>query len=57
MRTADAMLLHGGDFLEREARCIYHESEFCYIDSHDLVGFYGNDEKDEKNQVAGLSQS
>ena len=51
------MLLHGGDFLEREARCIYHESEFCYIDSHDLVGFYGNDEKDEKNQVAGLSQS
>lgn len=53
MRTADTMLLHGGNFLEREAGCIYHEGEFRRIDSHELITFYSNDEKDEKNQIAG----
>ena len=55
MRTADAMLLHGSNFLEREAGCIYHEGEFRRIDPHELITFYGHDEKDEKNQIAGSS--
>jgi len=57
LRTADTMLLHGGNFLKREAGCIYHEGEFRYIDLHELITFYGNDKKDEKNQIAGPSQS
>ena len=53
MRTADAVLLHSGDFLECEARCIYHEGEFRGVDFHELVIFYGDNEKDEKDQIAG----
>lgn len=53
VRTADAMLLHGGNFLEREARCIYHEGEFRRVDFHELVVFYGDNEKDKKYQIAG----
>jgi hypothetical protein len=54
VRTADTMLLHGGNFLKREAGCIYHEGEFRRVDPLELIMFYGNDEKDEKNQIAGL---
>lgn len=28
VRTADAMLLHGGNFLKGEPGCIYHEGKF-----------------------------
>ena len=53
VRTADAMLLHGGNFLERETGCIYHEGEFRRIDPHESVVFYGDNEKDKKYQIAG----
>ena len=53
VRTANAMFLHGGNFLECEAGCIYHEGEFCRIDSLDLITFYGDDEKDEKDDITG----
>ena len=52
MRTANAMLLHSGDFLECEPACVYHEGEFCEIDLLDVITLYGDDKKDEKNEVA-----
>ena len=55
VRTANPMLLHGGNFLKREARCIYHEGEFCRIYSLKFIVLYGDDEEDEKDQIAGLS--
>ena len=55
MRTADTMLLHGGNFLKRETGCIYHEGEFRRINLHELTTFYGNDEKDENDQIAEFS--
>lgn len=52
MRTADTVLLHSGDFLKCEPRRIYHEAQFCKVDPLDAIALYGNDEKDEKDQVA-----
>ena len=49
MRTPNAMLLHGGNFLKRKARCIDHEGEFCRVDPLDVITFYGDDKKDEKD--------
>lgn len=43
------MFLHSGDPLKSETRCVYHEGEFCRIDPLDVVTFYSNDEKDEKD--------
>lgn len=51
------MLLHGGDFLKCEARRIYHEGEFRHVDLPKVIAFYGDDEKNEKNQEAEDSQS
>jgi hypothetical protein len=49
MRTADAMFLHSGDPLKREAGCIYHEGELCRIKPLDVVTFYSDNEKDEED--------
>jgi len=43
------MFLHGGNFLKREAGCVYHEGEFCRVDLLDLIAFNSDDEKDEKD--------
>jgi hypothetical protein len=51
-RTANTMLLHRGDPLECETGRINHEGEFCIVNPLDVITFYGNDEKDEKDQVA-----
>ena len=48
-RTANAMLLHRGDPLKCETGRIYHEDEFCAVNPLDIITFYGNDEKDEKD--------
>lgn len=43
------MLLHRGDPLKCETGRIYHEDEFCAVNPLDVITFYGNDEKDEKD--------
>ena len=53
MRTPDAVFLHSGNFLQCEPGCIYHEGEFCKVDLLDGITLYGDDEKNEKDQVAG----
>jgi len=55
VRTADAMFLHSGNFLKREAGCIYHESEFRRVDVLDVITFYSDDEKNEEDQETGYS--
>ena len=49
------MLLHGGNFLKREAGRIYHEGEFRRIDLLELIILYSDNEKNEEDQIAGLS--
>ena len=57
VRTTDAMFLHSSYFFKREAGRIYHESEFCRIDPLKFIIFYGDDEKDKKDQIAEFSQT
>jgi len=49
------MLLHGGNFLEREATRIYHEGELRRIYLLEFIILYSDNEKNEKDQIAGPS--
>ncbi len=50
------MLLHGGDFLQGEAKSIYHEDNLCEVDLVIYAELDGADEQEEKDEEAGTGR-